>query len=44
MNVRLNVITKNDILVEAENGLRKGKLVETAIQAFFGKKDYEALE
>ena len=38
MNVRLNVITNNDILVEAQNGFRNGKSVETAIQAFFGKK------
>ena len=44
MNVRLNVITKNDILVEAQNGFRKGKSVETAIQALFGKKNYEALD
>jgi hypothetical protein len=35
INVRLtNFITNNDILVEARNGFRKGKSMETAIQAF----------
>jgi hypothetical protein len=38
MNIRLtNFITKNDILVEAQNGFRKGKSTETAIQAFLEK-------
>jgi hypothetical protein len=38
MNVRLtNFITNNDILVEAQNGLRMGKSTETAIQAFLEK-------
>jgi hypothetical protein len=44
MNVRLtNFITNNDVLVEAQNGFRKGKSTETAIQAFL-EKIYEALE
>ena len=44
MSVRLtNFITNNDILVEAQNGFRKAKSTETAIQAFL-EKIYEALE
>jgi hypothetical protein len=44
MNVRLtNFITNNDILVEAQNGFRKGKSTETAIQAFL-ETIYETLE
>jgi hypothetical protein len=44
MNIRLtNFITNNNILVEAQNGFRKGKSTETAIQAFL-ENIYEALE